>query len=69
MMAAYQLYVVRDVQVRQGGGVALHPCILLMYPKHNDMYSKVHFLIMQNAFSCLSESAPSQFFFPVEVDD
>lgn len=69
-MAAYQSYVVRDVEVRWGGGVALHTFIPLMRPKHYDMYSKVHFfLIMKNAFSCLSGSAPSQFFFLVEVDD
>lgn len=43
MVAAYQLYVVRDVQVRKGGGVALHTCVPLMYPKRKDMYSKVHF--------------------------
>lgn len=70
MMAAYQLYVVSVVEVGYGGGVALQTCISLMYPKHNDMHSKVRvFLIVKTVFSCLCESAPSQLFFPVEVDD
>lgn len=41
MMAVYQLHVVSDVEVGQGGGTALHTCISLMYPKHNGMHSKV----------------------------
>lgn len=73
MMAVYQLHVVSDVEVGQGGGTALHTCISLMYPKHNGMHSKVvcfgFFFNNEKCFSCLSESAPSQFFSPVEVDD